>query len=66
MSNSICIRATNREFVLPPNASFQEIPTLPAELEQVQRDVGRVLSKLSQVDFVQSGALGDRDDRCDS
>ena len=40
------------EFVLPPNASFQEIPTLPAELEQVQRDVGRVLSKLSQVDFV--------------
>ena len=38
--------------VLPPNASFQEIPTLPAELEQVQQDAARVLAKLSQVDFV--------------
>jgi paraquat-inducible protein B len=40
------------QMVLPPNSSFQEIPTLPAELEQVQQDAGRVLAKLSQVDFV--------------
>ena len=43
---------TQPHMVLPPNSSFQEIPTLPPELEQVQQEVGRVLAKLSQVDFV--------------
>lgn len=43
---------TKPHLVLPPNSSFQEIPTQPAELEQVQQEVGRVLAKLSQVDFV--------------
>jgi paraquat-inducible protein B len=42
---------TKPHFVLEPNSAYQEIPTEPTELEQVQQNVGKVLSKLSQVDF---------------
>lgn len=42
---------TPAHFVLPPNSTFQEIPTQPTEFELVQKDVAKVLAKLSQVDF---------------
>lgn len=42
---------TPAQFVLPPNSTFQEIPTRRTEFEQVQQDIGRVLGRLSQVDF---------------
>jgi phospholipid/cholesterol/gamma-HCH transport system substrate-binding protein len=40
------------QLYLPPNAPFQEIPTRPTEFEQIQQQATRVISKLSQVDFV--------------
>jgi paraquat-inducible protein B len=42
---------TPLHLVLPPNASFAEIPTLPTEFEQFQQGLGKVIAKLSQVDF---------------
>ncbi len=42
---------TPAQFVLPPNSSFPEIPTRRTEFEQVQQDLGRILAKLSQIDF---------------
>lgn len=42
---------TPANFVLPPNSTFPEIPTRRTEFEQVQQDVGRVLGRLSQIDF---------------
>ncbi len=42
---------TQVHLVLPPGSTFQEIPTLPTEFEQLQQGVGRVVAKLSQVDF---------------
>jgi paraquat-inducible protein B len=42
---------TPANFVLRPNSTFQEIPTQPTEFEQVQQNVGKVLAKLSQIDF---------------
>jgi paraquat-inducible protein B len=42
---------TPAHFVLPPNATFQEIPTRQTEFEQVQKQLGEVVAKLSQIDF---------------
>src|SRR5579885_3334368 len=42
---------TPAHFVLPPNSTFQEIPTLPTEFEQFQQGLGKVVARLSQVDF---------------
>jgi paraquat-inducible protein B len=42
---------TPAHFVLPPNSTFPEIPTRRTEFEQVQQDLGRILAKLSQIDF---------------
>ncbi len=42
---------TTPHFVLPPNSGFQEIPTQPTMLEQVQEEFRKVVSRLSQVDF---------------
>lgn len=45
---------TTAHMVLPPNSTFQEIPTRPNEFEQVQEGVGKVVSGLSKVDFVKA------------
>ncbi len=45
---------TTAHMVLPPNSSFQEIPTRPNEFEQVQQGVGKVVAGLSKVDFVKA------------
>jgi len=37
--------------VLEPNPLYQEIPTESSELEQVQENIGKLLARLSQVDF---------------
>lgn len=42
---------TPAHFALPPNSTFQEIPTQRTEFEQVQRGVSRVVVKLSEIDF---------------
>ncbi len=42
---------TPAHLVLPPNSSFQEIPTLPTEFEQFQQNFSRVMAKLGQIDF---------------
>lgn len=42
---------SHAHFVLPPNSTFEEIPTLPTEFEQFQQGVGKVVAKLSLVDF---------------
>src|SRR5208282_2666789 len=45
---------TTAHMVLPPNSSFQVIPTPPTEFEQVQQGVGKVVAGLSKVDFVKA------------
>lgn len=42
---------TPANFVLPPNSTFQEIPTETTEFEQVQKNASKVLAKLSRIDF---------------
>jgi paraquat-inducible protein B len=39
------------EFVQPPGSRYQEIPTLPTELEEVQDQVREAFTKLAKVDF---------------
>jgi len=39
------------EFVQPPGSRYQEIPTVPTELEEVQEDVRVVFTKLAKIDF---------------
>jgi paraquat-inducible protein B len=39
------------EFVQPPGSQYQEIPTLPTELEEVQDQVRKAFTKLAKVDF---------------
>jgi paraquat-inducible protein B len=39
------------EFVQPPGSPYQEIPTLPTELEEVQDQVRKAFTKLAKVDF---------------
>jgi paraquat-inducible protein B len=44
---------TPAHFVLPPNATFQEIPTRQTEFEQVQKQLGEIVARLSKVNFPQ-------------
>ena len=53
-------------FVLPPNSPFQEIPTLPAELEQVQQDIAVSVGQVEPGRLRGRGPFGNRNDRCDS
>jgi len=39
------------QFVLPQGSRYQEIPTVPTELEQVQDEVRVVFAKLAKIDF---------------
>jgi phospholipid/cholesterol/gamma-HCH transport system substrate-binding protein len=39
------------QFVQAPGSQYQEIPTLPAELEEVQDEVRVVFAKLAKIDF---------------
>jgi phospholipid/cholesterol/gamma-HCH transport system substrate-binding protein len=39
------------QFVQPPGSRYQEIPTVPTELEQVQDEVRVVFAKLAKIDF---------------
>jgi paraquat-inducible protein B len=39
------------QFVQPPGSRYQEIPTLPTELEEVQDEVRVVFAKLAKIDF---------------
>jgi paraquat-inducible protein B len=39
------------EFVQPPGSRYQEIPTLPTELEEVQDQVREVFTKLAKIDL---------------
>jgi paraquat-inducible protein B len=39
------------EFVQPPGSRYQEIPTLPTELEEVQDQVRKAFTELAKVDF---------------
>jgi paraquat-inducible protein B len=39
------------QFVLPRGSPYQEIPTVPSELEQVQDQVRVVFAKLAKIDF---------------
>jgi paraquat-inducible protein B len=42
---------TPAQFVLPQGSRYQEIPTVPTELEQVQDEVRVVFAKLAKIDF---------------
>ena len=42
---------TPAQFVLPRGSKYQEIPTVPTELEQAQDEVRVVLAKLAKTDF---------------
>ena len=42
---------TPAQFVLPRGSGYQEIPTVPTELEEVQEQVRDVFTKLAKVDF---------------
>jgi len=42
---------TPAQFVLPRGSKYQEIPTVPTELEQAQDEVRIVLAKLAKTDF---------------
>jgi len=39
------------QFFQPPGSRYQEIPTVPTELEEVQEDVRIVFTKLAKIDF---------------
>jgi paraquat-inducible protein B len=39
------------EFVKPPGSRYQEIPTVPTELEEVQDQVREVFTKLAKIDL---------------
>jgi len=43
---------TPAHFVLPPNSTFQEIPTRRTELEHMQQAVSKLVANVSQVDFM--------------
>jgi paraquat-inducible protein B len=42
---------TPAEFVQPQGSRYQEIPTLPTELEEVQDEVRLVIAKLAKIEF---------------
>jgi paraquat-inducible protein B len=43
--------SSSAEFFQPPGSRYQEIPTLPTELEEVQDQVRVAFTKLAKVDF---------------
>jgi paraquat-inducible protein B len=42
---------TPAQFVLPRGSRYQEIPTVPTELEQVQDELRKAFTKLAKIDF---------------
>ena len=42
---------TPAHFVLPRGSKYQEIPTVPTELEQVQDELRKAFTKLAKIDF---------------